>query len=141
MPSIPRPAPQEEITSDTDKEITSDTDNVFSSSWDQTAHLDQAAPLPGIPRSIRCLLVLDGELVGQRFVLEHPVTTVGRGNESDIVINDASISRQHAQFLRQADRVYVQDLTSRNGTRVNDEPLLSPHLLKPGDIISIGVFT
>jgi pSer/pThr/pTyr-binding forkhead associated (FHA) protein len=130
MPSIPHPAPQEEIASDTD--------NVSSSPLDQTAHLDQAAPLPQMLDLSAVLLVLDGELVGQRFVLELPVTTVGRGNESDIVINDASISRQHAQFLRQADGVYVQDLTSRNGTRVNDEPLLSPHLLKPGDIISVG---
>ena len=82
--------------------------------------------------------MFDGELAGRRFVLEHPVIMVGRGSECDVVINDASISRQHAQFLRQADGVYVQDLNSRNGTRVNGEPLLSPRLVKPGDIISIG---
>ena len=125
-----RPAPQQEMTSDTD--------SVSSPRWDQTAQLDHAAPLPQLPDLSAVLLVFDGELAGRKFVLEHPVIMVGRGSECDVVINDASISRQHAQFLRQADGVYVQDLNSRNGTRINGEPLLSPRLVKPGDIISIG---
>ena len=95
-------------------------------------------PLPQLSNLSTVLQVLDGELVGHRFLLERPVLTIGRGSECDIVINDASISRQHAQFLHQADGIYIQDLTSRNGTRVNDEPLLSPHLLKSGDLICIG---
>ncbi|HEY4033062.1 MAG TPA: FHA domain-containing protein [Ktedonobacteraceae bacterium] len=130
VPNIPSPSVQEEMTPETD--------SVSSPRWDQTAQIDHPAPLPQLPDLSAVLLVLDGELTGHKFVLEHPVITAGRGNECDIVINDASISRQHAQFLHQADGVYVQDLTSRNGTRVNEEPLLSPHLLKPGDIISLG---
>jgi pSer/pThr/pTyr-binding forkhead associated (FHA) protein len=125
--SILRPSAQEEMTSD-----------LSSPHRDPTAQLDHVTPLPQLPNLSTVLRVLDGELMGHMFILEHPVITIGRGSECDIVINDASISRQHAQFLHQADGIYLQDLTSRNGTRVNDEPLLSPHLLKPDDIISIG---
>lgn len=103
-----------------------------------TAQLDHATPLPQLSHLSPVLQVLDGELVGHRFILEHPVNTIGRGSECDIVINDASISRQHAQFLHQADGIYIQDLTSCNGTSVNNKPLFSPHLLKSGDSISIG---
>jgi pSer/pThr/pTyr-binding forkhead associated (FHA) protein len=53
-------------------------------------------------------------------------------------MNDASISRQHAQFSRQASGDYVQDLTSRNGTLVNNEPLTGPRLLQHGDRICLG---
>jgi pSer/pThr/pTyr-binding forkhead associated (FHA) protein len=101
-------------------------------------HFDHAASLPQLPDQSAVLLVFDGELAGHKFVLEHPLMTVGRGSECDIVINDASISGQHAQILRQADGIYVQDVGSRNGSKVNGEPLLSPRLLKPGDIISLG---
>jgi pSer/pThr/pTyr-binding forkhead associated (FHA) protein len=119
-------------------EKTPDTDSISSPRSDQTAQLDYAAPLPQLSDLSAILLVFDGELAGHRFVLEHPLMTVGRGKECDIVINDASISRQHAQFLRQANGIYVQDLSSSNGSKINDEPLLSPQLLKPGDIISLG---
>ncbi|GHO68631.1 hypothetical protein KSC_075230 [Ktedonobacter sp. SOSP1-52] len=84
------------------------------------------------------LTICDGELVGRSFMLERAVLSIGRGIESDIVINDSSISRRHAQFLRQADGDYVQDLNSRNGTRVNDEYLTKPRLLQGGDIVSVG---
>ncbi|MBV9691711.1 MAG: FHA domain-containing protein [Ktedonobacteraceae bacterium] len=84
------------------------------------------------------IIIQDGEMRGQSFLLDRPVTIVGRGVECDIVIDDSSISRRHVQFLRQNDENYVQDISSRNGTTVNNEPLSSPHLLTIGDIICIG---
>ena len=48
------------------------------------------------------------------------------------------ISRLHAQVLRQANGYYVQDLGSRNGTKVNGEPLHEPRLLQTGDIVCVG---
>jgi pSer/pThr/pTyr-binding forkhead associated (FHA) protein len=103
-----------------------------------TAEIDHATPWPFNKDRGGALTIRDGEMAGQCFLLDRPLITVGRGFESDIVINDASISRQHAQFLRQADGDYVQDLASRNGTKVNDEPLLKPRLLAPGDIVCLG---
>ncbi len=84
------------------------------------------------------LVICNGELEGKSFLLDRPVITIGRGSESDIVIQDASISRRHAQFLQQANGDYVQDLASRNGTKVNDELLHAPRLLAKGDRICMG---
>jgi pSer/pThr/pTyr-binding forkhead associated (FHA) protein len=93
-------------------------------------------PQPTLPVGV--FVLCDGELAGQSFVLGRPVMTLGRGVESDIVINDVSISRRHAQVLLQANGWYVQDLASRNGTKVNDERLNVPRLLQFGDIVSLG---
>ena len=83
-------------------------------------------------------MIRDGERAGESFVLDRPVLTIGRDSESDIVINDTSISRRHVEILCRSNGIYVQDLASRNGTRVNDEPLHELHLLEPGDIIYVG---
>ena len=83
-------------------------------------------------------VIRDGAAVGQSFVLDHAILTIGRGSECNVVINDVSISRRHAQVLRQANGNYVQDLGSRNGTKVNGEPLHEPRLLQTGDIVCVG---
>jgi pSer/pThr/pTyr-binding forkhead associated (FHA) protein len=129
MPNTPSPLGQ--------AETILDVDNAPSPRSDQTAQLDKAVPLQPLDLSA-ALLVLDGERAGHKIFLEHPLMTVGRGGDCDIVINEVSISRQHAQFLRQTNGVYVQDLSSCNGSKVNGEPLLSPRLLKSGDILSFG---
>jgi len=103
-----------------------------------TAELNPVSPLPQPADLNGVLVICDGEMAGQSFVLEHPVMSIGRGSECDIAINDASISRRHAQILRQSNGHYAQDLASRNGSKVNDEPLLAPKLLQPGDIICLG---
>ena len=101
----------------------------------------ELTPLSSVPQPLEMMgvfIIHDGERAGQSFALDRPVITIGRGPESDVVINDASISRRHAQVLRQANGNYVQDLASRNGTRVNDEPLHGPQLLRHGDIVCLG---
>jgi pSer/pThr/pTyr-binding forkhead associated (FHA) protein len=106
-----------------------------------TAELNEIAsrsPSPLIEMSNMMLMIRDGDMAGHCFVLEHPVTTIGRGIECDLPINEVSISRRHAQILRQANGYYVQDLASRNGTTVNGEPLGAPRLLKLGDNICVG---
>lgn len=107
-------------------------------SWDETAEVRYASPLPQPDATGGTLIMLEGPTVGQSFLLDRQTITVGRGHESDIVIQDASISRRHVQFSRQGNDDYIHDLGSRNGTRVNDEPLNKPRLLKQGDIISMG---
>ncbi len=103
-----------------------------------TAEIDQVASPPR-PTDVPMLLVIrDGEAIGKSFVLNHAMLTIGRGSECNVVINDASISRSHAQVLRQGNGTYVQDLGSRNGTKVNGEPLHAPRLLQAGDIVCVG---
>ncbi|HLI06920.1 MAG TPA: FHA domain-containing protein [Ktedonobacteraceae bacterium] len=106
--------------------------------WQNTAEMERATPLPLTPRIEAAFIIRDGEMAGKSFLLDRPIVTIGRGTESDIVINDVSISRRHAQILRQPTGDYVQDLGSRNGTTLNGEPLSYPHLLHPGDIVCLG---
>ena len=106
--------------------------------WQDTSSLQRITPPPMPIEPRGALLIQNGELAGKTVLLDRPILTVGRGIECNIVMNDASISRQHAQFSRQASGDYVQDLTSRNGTLVNDEPLSGPRLLRTGDRICLG---
>src|SRR5689334_8297698 len=62
---------------------------------------------------------------------------VGRAPTSDFPIIDPTISRRHAQILRQDDRILVRDLGSSNGTYVNGERVESVEL-KTGDIVTFG---
>jgi pSer/pThr/pTyr-binding forkhead associated (FHA) protein len=110
----------------------------ISQQWQDTAELERATPLPLSPRIEAAFIIRDGEMAGKSFLLDRLILTIGRGTESDIVINDAFISRRHAQIVRQAVGDYVQDLGSRNGTTLNGEPLSYPHLLHPGDIVCLG---
>lgn len=103
-----------------------------------TAEINQLSALPQPASPGGMFTFLDGERAGQQIVLDRPVITIGRDSKCDVVINDVSISRQHAQVLQQANDLYVQDLTSRNGTKVNDKPLTVPHLLQFGDIVCVG---
>ena len=117
---------------------TSDVEGLLKRNWQETAEIVQVeAPTPPAA-PVGAIYIRGGGLVGHIFLLDRTVITVGRGIESDIVIEDTSISRCHVQFSRQPNGDYIQDLTSRNGTRVNDELLTHPRPLKTGDIITIG---
>lgn len=104
----------------------------------ETLELEPAAPRASVPNNNGGLTICDGDLAGCNILLDRPVLTLGRGPECHIVINEVSISRQHAQFLCQVDGDYVQDLSSRNGTTVNGEALPAPRRLLPGDVIGLG---
>ncbi len=106
--------------------------------FQDTAELDHVTPHPQPTGVGGAFIIRNGPLTGQSFLLDRPVISIGRGIECDIVINDISISRYHAQVSRQANGNFVQDLDSRNGTTVNDQPLLAPHPLQPGDIVCFG---
>lgn len=104
----------------------------------------QTAPLSKVSLPTRrtesggMLLFRSGELVNKTRMLDQPLLTIGRDENCDITVHDVSVSRQHAQFVRQMDEVYVQDLSSQNGTFVNEQLLAKPHLLQTGDNIRIG---
>ena len=69
------------------------------------------------------------EDTGATYELTSEVTTVGRGEGVDIVLDDPSVSRLHAELVRRGTYVYVSDLgLSTNGTRVNGR---SPFSMSP----------
>lgn len=60
------------------------------------------------------------EVNGTRHPLRAPGLVVGRGTEADLRINDPGVSRRHAEFRVEGDRVSVRDLGSTNGVHVDD---------------------
>ena len=78
------------------------------------------------------------EDTGEVFPLHGEVTTIGRGRGVDIRLEDPSVSRLHAEFIRRGPYVYVADLgLSRNGTRVNGRPV-GRRVLDDGDVLTFG---
>jgi hypothetical protein len=74
---------------------------------------------------------------GDRFQLTETVITVGRNPESNMVLADPNVSRNHAEIRPQGDRFVVVDLGSTNGTRVNGVRV-DQRALEDGDEISFG---
>lgn len=78
----------------------------------------------------------DGER--PRTVALDATTTIGRGAECELRIDDTYASQQHARLFAKGGGWYVEDLGSTNGTFVNDQKLVAPALLQPGDRVRIG---
>jgi Protein of unknown function (DUF3662)/FHA domain len=84
---------------------------------------------------------LAGELLlpnGRRLALGTDPITIGRLDECDITIDDANVSRRHAEIRPERDGYVLLDLGSTNGTRVNGLPVHECRL-NSGDVITVGV--
>jgi pSer/pThr/pTyr-binding forkhead associated (FHA) protein len=92
-----------------------------------------------LPRGVRMLVVKRGSDEGVRFVLESDVTSAGRHPESDIFLDDITVSRRHAEFVTRDQITTVRDVGSLNGTYVNRERI-DEDQLKSGDEVQIGKF-
>jgi pSer/pThr/pTyr-binding forkhead associated (FHA) protein len=66
--------------------------------------------------------------------------TVGRAPESGLLLSDRDVSRRHARLHRSNGSVWVEDLGSANGTRVNGERIQGRRRIGPGDLVQIGGF-
>jgi pSer/pThr/pTyr-binding forkhead associated (FHA) protein len=78
------------------------------------------------------------EHAGHAFELRQGPIVVGRSSDCNLVVDDALVSRRHAQLGVEGGRVFVEDLGSANGALVNDERIDRKRELLPGDRISIG---
>jgi pSer/pThr/pTyr-binding forkhead associated (FHA) protein len=85
------------------------------------------------------LVVKRGPNAGSRFLLDQDVTTAGRHPESDIFLDDVTVSRRHVEFRRDGLGFAVYDVGSLNGTYVNRERIDSA-ALAGGDEVQIGKF-
>lgn len=77
---------------------------------------------------------------GRRIGIGNSPVTIGRLEECEIQINDSNASRRHAELRRDGGMVVITDLSSTNGTRVNNANI-SKHRLQNGDVITIGTTT
>lgn len=95
--------------------------------------------LSGLARGMSVLVVQRGPEIGQRFELAGDRLTVGRSADSDIMLDDVTVSRHHAEFVADGSGWRIVDLGSLNGTYVN-RASVERHTLTSGDLIQIGKF-
>ena len=100
---------------------------------------DAALPQSELEAGQALLAVQRGPNAGSKFLIDKDVTTTGRHPESDIFLDDVTVSRRHAEFRREAGVFLVRDVGSLNGTYVNRERVESATLAN-GDEVQIGKF-
>jgi pSer/pThr/pTyr-binding forkhead associated (FHA) protein len=96
--------------------------------------------LGDVPAGTGALVVLRGPKAGSRFVLGGDVTTAGRHPNSDIFLDDITVSRRHAEIRRRGLVYVAADAGSLNGTYVNRQRIDDETALAAGDELQIGKF-
>ena len=92
-----------------------------------------------LPPGSALLVVKRGPNAGSRFLLDAETTTAGRHPESDIFLDDVTVSRRHAEFAREGGSFVVRDVGSLNGTYLNRERIEAAGLAG-GDEVQIGKY-
>jgi hypothetical protein len=83
------------------------------------------------------LVVVAGPMHGTRLPIDKSTMTIGRALDNDIVIEDARISRYHAEIKVKAGCFCILDLHSSNGTKINRQ-LVTEAVLVDGDTLKLG---
>ena len=102
--------------------------------------VDDVTAVENLPQGSAMLLVQRGPDAGARFLLDNDVVTVGRHPDSDIFLDDISVSRRHATFTRTANGYVISDLGSLNGSYVNRDRIDTDVVLSGGDEVQIGKY-
>ncbi|MFZ9017249.1 MAG: FHA domain-containing protein [Ilumatobacteraceae bacterium] len=100
---------------------------------------DLAVPVGELPRTAGVLIVRSGAQTGSRFQLDAEVTRLGRHPDSEISLDDITVSRRHAEVMRTDEGYIVTDAGSLNGTYVNQERI-ERTAIRHGDELQIGKF-
>ena len=127
-------------------EVTVETTSVFRADFLNELDAPPAASgesavsgVEGLPVGSALLVVKRGPNAGSRFLLDQATTSAGRHPDSDIFLDDVTVSRRHAEFRVDGNEFQVVDVGSLNGTYVNREPVDSA-VLANGDEVQIGKF-
>ena len=107
----------------------------------EEAEQDVSLTLGDLAAGTGVLIVKRGPNAGSKFLLKDDVTRAGRHPDSDIFLDDVTVSRRHAEFIRQGqDKGYtIRYVGSLNGTYLNRERI-EEATLTSGDEIQIGKF-
>ncbi|TMC38428.1 MAG: FHA domain-containing protein [Chloroflexi bacterium] len=84
------------------------------------------------------LTIQNGPMGGHSYRFHQVVTTIGRTNGNDLIIQGRTVSRRHARLFFDNGRWYLEDLQSANGTLVNNVRVYQPVVLNDGDVINFG---
>ncbi len=108
---------------------------------DERASLNpaDAAAVDALPSGSALLVVQRGPGAGSRYLLDSDLSTVGRHPESDIFLDDITVSRRHVEFRREDQEFRVRDVGSLNGTYLNGDRVDDAEL-QNGDEVRIGKF-
>ena len=106
---------------------------------DGDVSVEEQAAIAALPSGSALLVVRRGPNTGARFLLDADVTSVGRHPNADIFLDDVTVSRRHAEFLRSGTRFEVKDLGSLNGTYF-DGNRINAAQLSDGAEVQVGKF-
>ena len=130
----------------TSDEVTVETTSVFRADFLNELDAPAAAGtegavsgVEGLPAGSALLVVKRGPNAGSRFLLDQATTSAGRHPDSDIFLDDVTVSRRHAEFHREGGTFTVRDVGSLNGTYVNRERVEAA-TLSNGDEVQVGKF-
>ncbi len=106
----------------------------------ETSEVQPDVTVVDVPHGAGVLVVTRGPNVGTRYLLGEQVVKAGRHPESDIFLDDITVSRRHVEITPSGDGAYaLRDVGSLNGTYVNRERIEEAEL-SPGDEVQIGKF-
>ena len=97
------------------------------------------AGVDALPAGSALLVVKRGPNAGSTFLIDRDQTSLGRDTESDVFLDDITVSRTHASIERRDRAFFVKDLGSLNGIYVNGEAVEETKLAR-GDEVQIGKF-
>lgn len=100
---------------------------------------EQLEGVPTLAPGTGMLIVVRGPNAGSRFLVDRDMTTVGRHPDSDIFLDDVTVSRRHAEIARREGALVLSDLGSLNGTYVNGDRVEERELVS-GDELQVGRF-
>ncbi len=100
---------------------------------------DEQAAIAALPSGSALLIVRRGPTVGARFLLDIAVTVAGRHPDAEIFLDDVTVSRRHAEIIRDGVTFSIRDLDSLNGTYLDGERT-AQGVLSDGSEIQIGKY-
>lgn len=95
--------------------------------------------IENLPPRSALLIVRKGPNLGARFLLDADTTVAGRHPKCEIFLDDVTVSRKHAAFIRDGDGFLLRDLGSLNGTYAGKDRVDEVHL-QPGQDVQIGKY-
>lgn len=106
---------------------------------DGDGDLELLEDLPELEAGTGLFVIARGPLAGARYVLDREVTKIGRHPDADLLLDDVTVSRHHAEIRRHGGAMLLVDMGSLNGTYVGSHRV-EEHQLAMGDHVQIGRF-